>query len=86
MGCCPLLARARARPCGNQSGIVFTPSPFTLLRPPRVPRRRYRKTFALNDSYAGQRVSLIFDGVYRASDMWINGIVRRCLPRAFGVR
>jgi len=34
----------------------------------------YRKTFTLGEEYKGKRVSVVFDGVYRSSDMWANGI------------
>ncbi|MGO9228249.1 MAG: glycoside hydrolase family 2 TIM barrel-domain containing protein [Bryobacteraceae bacterium] len=33
----------------------------------------YRKTFQLGESLRGRRVFLAFDGVYRDSDVWING-------------
>ncbi len=33
----------------------------------------YRKTFQLAESLRGRRVFLAFDGVYRDSDVWING-------------
>ena len=33
----------------------------------------YRKTFALPEAARGQEVSVVFDGVYRNSDVWING-------------
>src|SRR6266567_2576555 len=33
----------------------------------------YRKTFSLADSLRGRKVSIEFDGVYRDSDVWING-------------
>ena len=33
----------------------------------------YRKTFSLDASLAGRKISLAFDGVYRDSDVWING-------------
>ena len=33
----------------------------------------YRKTFTLPASMRGRRVSIRFDGVYRDSDVWING-------------
>lgn len=33
----------------------------------------YRKTFALPPSARSRRVSIVFDGVYRDSDVWING-------------
>jgi len=33
----------------------------------------YRKTFRLDASLAGRRIYLAFDGVYRDSDVWING-------------
>ncbi len=33
----------------------------------------YRKSFVLPDSYADKIVSILFDGVYNYSDVWING-------------
>ena len=33
----------------------------------------YRKTFQLDEALRGRRVFLAFDGVYRDSDVWING-------------
>ncbi len=33
----------------------------------------YRKTFQLDEALRGRRVWLAFDGVYRDSDVWING-------------
>jgi beta-galactosidase len=33
----------------------------------------YRKTFALDSSYAGKRILIGFDGVYMNSQVWING-------------
>jgi beta-galactosidase len=33
----------------------------------------YRKTFALDSSYAGQQIRIEFDGVYCNSEVWING-------------
>ena len=33
----------------------------------------YRKTFPLDESLAGRRIYIDFDGVYRDSDVWING-------------
>ena len=33
----------------------------------------YRKTFPLDPSLAGRKIYLDFDGVYRDSDVWING-------------
>ncbi len=33
----------------------------------------YRKTFPLDESLAGRGIYLAFDGVYRDSDVWING-------------
>lgn len=33
----------------------------------------YRKSFSLDDASRGRRVFLEFDGVYRNSDVWING-------------
>jgi beta-galactosidase len=34
----------------------------------------YRKTFAVDAAWAGQPVWIDFDGVYRASDYWLNGV------------
>lgn len=33
----------------------------------------YRKTFSLDDTYKGRKVSIEFDGVMANSDVWING-------------
>jgi len=33
----------------------------------------YRKTFPLDESLAGRKIFIAFDGVYRDSDVWING-------------
>ena len=33
----------------------------------------YRKTFKLDSSEAGKRVSLVFDGAYMQTDVWVNG-------------
>ncbi len=33
----------------------------------------YRKTFALPEAARGRKISIEFDGVYRDSDVWING-------------
>lgn len=33
----------------------------------------YRKHFILDESYEGKKVSVMFDGVYRNSEVWING-------------
>jgi hypothetical protein len=33
----------------------------------------YRKTFALPESLRGRKIVLMFDGVYRDSDVWVNG-------------
>lgn len=34
----------------------------------------YRKAFSLPDSAKGKRVSILFDGVYMDSDVWLNGV------------
>ena len=34
----------------------------------------YRKTFTADASWAGQTIYIDFDGVYRASDYWLNGV------------
>jgi len=33
----------------------------------------YRKTFSMDETYEGKRVYIDFDGVYRNSEVWING-------------
>lgn len=34
----------------------------------------YRKHFAVDASWQGQVIWVDFDGVYRASDYWLNGV------------
>ena len=34
----------------------------------------YRKTFRLNDAFEGRRVRIEFDGVYKHSEVWCNGV------------
>jgi beta-galactosidase/beta-glucuronidase len=44
--------------------------------PIRIPitcNRRYRKHFTVDASWEGNLVYIDFDGVYRASDMYLNG-------------
>ncbi len=33
----------------------------------------YRKSFVLDESYKGKQISIVFDGVYNNSTVWING-------------
>jgi hypothetical protein len=43
----------------------------------------YRKTFQLPASLNGQRVSIHFDGVYRNSTVWINGVLLGSRPYGY---
>lgn len=47
----------------NASGTGFLPGGIGV----------YRKTFQLPESLRGRKISVAFDGVYRDSDVWING-------------
>ena len=33
----------------------------------------YRKTFVVPETYAGKNIFMEFDGIYRNSDVWLNG-------------
>lgn len=43
----------------------------------------YRKKFAAPESWRGQRVSIEFDGVYRNSEVWLNGVSLGRRPSGF---
>jgi hypothetical protein len=52
------------------------PAPSASAPPPPSPPlgRRYRKHFTVDASLEGKLLSLLFDGVYKNSDVWLNGI------------
>jgi len=52
---------SKEEPCGGSGGYLPTGLGW------------YRKAFILPASTNGQRVSLLFDGVYQRSEVWING-------------
>ena len=56
----------------NSSGTGFLPGGIAW----------YRKTFTLPASLRGRKISVRFDGVYRDSDVWVNG--RRLGRRPYG--
>ncbi len=43
----------------------------------------YRKTLTLPGSTAGKQVSIVFDGVYQRSEVWINGVSLGMRPYGF---
>lgn len=43
----------------------------------------YRKTFQVPDSYRGKKVTILFDGVFHQSDVYINGIHLGFRPYGF---
>jgi beta-galactosidase len=57
----------------NSSGTAFLPGGIAW----------YRKTFQLPASLRGRKVSIRFDGVYRDSTVWINGVLLGSRPYGY---
>ena len=57
----------------NASGTAFLPGGIAW----------YRKTFQLPVSMRGRKVSIRFDGVYRDSTVWINGVLLGSRPYGY---